>query len=149
MTLVGAVLIAMEYQLVFDLRDAGYEFPVIDLMLIALGAVMMIASRGRHPFAVIYFSFSVLWTTVAFVGSYDRYTTLTAAAAAGRADIIEGVVTKYRPAARGSHAWESFCVGTTCFRYSRSDTHSFSNTAATPAPRSRHCSSLWRICSRT
>ena len=46
MTLVGAVLIAMEYQLVFDLRDAGYEFPVIGLMLIALGAVMMIAWAG-------------------------------------------------------------------------------------------------------
>jgi len=130
-TLVGAVLIAMEYQLVFDLRDAGYEFPVIGLMLIAVGAVMMIASRGRHPFAVIYFWSSVLLTAVAFVGSYHRYATLTAAAAAGRADVIKGVVSKFRPAARGSHAWESFCVGTTCFRYSRSDTRSFSNTAAT------------------
>ena len=41
----------MEYQLVYDLLDAGYQpSPVIGLMLIGVGAVMMIASRGRHPF---------------------------------------------------------------------------------------------------
>src|SRR5262249_19613997 len=119
--------------LVYDFADTGYQwqFPAIGLILVVAGAVMMIGSRGRHPFALLYFWSSVLLTVVAFIGSYYDYATLAAAEAAGRADITEGVVTNFRPVPVGSHARERFCVESTCFKYSRSDTRSFNNTAST------------------
>src|SRR5262245_289871 len=92
---------------------------------------MMIASRGRHPFALLYFWSSVLVTVIGFAGSYHHYATLVAAEAAGRADIIEGIVTNFRPVPQGSRTREQFCVESTCFEYSRNDTRSFNNTAST------------------
>jgi hypothetical protein len=113
----------VDYQLVYDLSDMDYKwgFPAIGLILVAAGAVIMIASRGRSAFAMSYFWSSLLLTVIAFIVSYYNYSSLVAEKMAGRVNIVEGIVTNFRPAPAGAHARERFCVETSCFEYSRYD----------------------------
>jgi hypothetical protein len=139
----------LDYQVVFDIADAGYKswtFPAPGLILVAVGAgLVMFRKRlpgwwGKHPrassaFSFFFLGFAVLWTIISFVGTYTEYASLSSAAASGRTKVVEGTVTSFKPMPASGHAMERFCVKDACFEYSDYViTAGFNNTASHGGP---------------
>lgn len=122
----------MTYVAVFDISNAGYKsvsFPVFGLIFVALGIIFVLSrtripqwnQRGRvmrriFPFA--FLGFAILWTLVTFVSTYRDYRAASSARHDDTAQVVEGVVTDFRPMPATGHAMESFCVSGVCFYYS-------------------------------
>jgi hypothetical protein len=112
----------MRYDTVFDVARDGFtewKFPAFGLIFVVVG-VGMLVNQHRHPdprrgrwkrtFPVFYTTFAVLWTLVAFMGTYSDYARLRDALRAGNYVVAEGVVTNFKPAPREGHADEEFDV---------------------------------------
>ena len=73
----------------------------------------------RRYFPYLGIGFATLWTLSAFVGTCSDYAYAKNVYLQGRAEIVEGAVSNFKPGTnmRGS-AYESFCVKDKCFTYS-------------------------------
>jgi hypothetical protein len=124
----------MEYQTVFDILQVGYRsWPSVLIgvafMLVTISMFLFprfwekIPFRGpefmRRYFPYLGIGFATLWTLSAFVGTYSDYAYAKNEYLQGKAEIVEGAVSNYKPGTneRGS-AYESFCVKDKCFTYS-------------------------------
>lgn len=139
----------MEYQVVFDVASAGYKiwsFPAFGLIFIVAGMGLVALRRnlpgswGKHPtasnvFAFFFLGFSVLWTATSFVATYLDYSSLSNAEKTNRAEVVEGLVTNFKPMPASGHAMERFCVLDKCFEYSDYViTGGFNNTSSHGGP---------------
>ena len=139
----------MHYRTVFDIAAAGYKswsFPAFGLAFIALGIVFVLNRRNipgwwsKHPaaskaFAFFFLGFSVLWTLVSFLATHGDYAALAKARTAPGLQVVEGVVTNFKPMPPTGHAMEKFCVSGTCFEYSDFIvTAGFNNTSSHGGP---------------
>ncbi len=139
----------MDYQVVFDITTVVYKswtFLAYGLIFVAAG-VLLIAIRKRlpgwwakHPransvFAFFFFGFAVVWTLTSFLSTYHDYSSLSSAKEAGRAFVVEGFVTNFKPMPVTGHAMEKFCVQGVCFEYSDYViTAGFNNTSSHGGP---------------
>jgi hypothetical protein len=133
--------IAMNYRVVFDIADAGYKSwtaPAFGLIFVVVGAFLVANRkhlRAGSGFAFFFLSFAVLWTLVIFIATYHDYTSMASARKGGRARIVEGRITEFRPMPFTGHAMERFCVGSDCFEYSDYVvTAGFNNTSSHGGP---------------
>jgi hypothetical protein len=112
----------MNYELVFDVREAGYRywwFPAVGLGFLAL-FIGMFLWRRRRPYTgrswkhrympQVGVAISLFWTTVAFQGTFNEYRRMADAMATGRYEMVEGVVTQFVPMPFEGHAKETFSV---------------------------------------
>jgi hypothetical protein len=141
----------MHFETVFDVAQAGYKnwwFPACGLILVAVGALLVFFPRvatiiftfglGRQPgrgFAWTYFIFSLVWTVATFALTLGDYIAARNALISGRANVVEGVVTDFRPMPYEGHARESFVVAGKEFSYSDFGvTAGFNNTRSHGGP---------------
>jgi hypothetical protein len=111
----------------------GWHFASFGMVGVVIGAILVatVNRRGALPFnwwssrpraskrfAVYILIFSLFWTISALYGTYAQYAALKKAQENGTAQIVEGVVTHFKPMPATGHAMERFCVQTTCFSYS-------------------------------
>ena len=121
----------MEYDVVFDLTEAGYRewrFAAFGLIFVGVGIVLVIfrhylpwwgAPRFiRRSFPFVFLGFAVFWTVVTFAGTYANYASLRTAMDEGRYEIVEGPVEQFDPRPPSGHKMESFVVGGQRFEYS-------------------------------
>jgi len=122
----------VEYRTVFDIAGAGFKswsFSAFGLIFVALGAGLVVYRKRfpgwwrHHPrmsgvFAFSFFGFAMVWTIVSFVSTHGQYSKLASAARDGRTELVEGVVTNFKPMPASGHAMERFCVRERCFEYS-------------------------------
>jgi len=139
--------IANVYTPVFDIADVGYRgLPGVafGLVFVAIGALWFVfpdlyPRRGPKwigdSFRQVFLGFSVLWTVIAFGGSYMEYRSASSAIAQNRANRVEGLVRDFQPMPYAGHVNEHFCVSDKCFDYSDySVTAGFNNTASHGGP---------------
>jgi hypothetical protein len=124
----------MEYWTVFDILQVGYRsWPsvLVGLAFMLIGVSMFVFPRFwekiplrgpefmRRYSAYILTGFAAIWTLFAFVGTYSDYAYAKNEYLQGKAEVIEGTVSNFKPGTnmRGS-AYESFCVKDKCFTYS-------------------------------
>jgi len=139
----------MNYQTVFDITTSGYKswsFPGHGLIFIVIGFFLFLARNnlpgwwGRHPkaskiFACFYFCFALIWTITSFFATYGEYCSLSSAVKDGRAQVIEGMASNFKPMPASGHAIEHFCVENKCFGYSDYViSGGFNNTSANGGP---------------
>ena len=110
----------MEYQLIFDLKDAGYpwQYPVLGLLLVAvLGLVAVFATPKSElrQFCVVCGSLLFLWIGVFVSTTYPAYSSLIKAERLGNLSVVEGTVSDFHRGA--GFGKERFCVDSRCFRY--------------------------------
>jgi hypothetical protein len=123
----------VNFEVVFDLRDAGYDtwhIALIGLFFGALGAAGVFGPRAfrqlifrgaspRTQTVLVWFVF-VIGCTNGFgflLGTYREYRTTVAALEAGQVDIVEGRVTEFRSTPSPAGTKESFRVGKRRFAY--------------------------------
>lgn len=142
-----AVSEPMDYRTVFDIADEGYKsWSAHGLIFVAIGC-LIVAFRERlsdqwserprqgSAFAFLFLGFAILWTLVDFWGTYSEYADLRDALSSGKASIVEGRVSQFKPMPVTGHAMERFCVETTCFEYSDFvATNGFNNTKSHGGP---------------
>jgi len=114
---------------VFDFIDRGYPvWPSI------FGAMAVIAGVGvyferkkmmpnRAPETQVYISVafllaSILWTTVITFKIFTEHMQIIRAIEGNKVKALEGYITNYTPLIDNMSAWEKFCLGEACFRYS-------------------------------
>ena len=118
--------------MVFDIADAGYKSissPAFCLIFVAIGIILVMwrmpirrwnergaVARLILPFG--FLTFAILLTVAAFVSTYADYRAASSARQDNSAQVVEGVVTDFKPMPAAGHAMESFCVSGVCFRYS-------------------------------
>jgi hypothetical protein len=121
-----------DYRTVFDITVAGYKswtFPAFGLAFVAAGAVLVSLRRRlpgwwpkdprpRDVFAFAYLGFALLWTATTFLVTYSEYVRLRRAVENGRTDVVEGVVSQFKPMPPTDKGMERFCVQKECFEYS-------------------------------
>jgi hypothetical protein len=124
----------MEFELVFDIVNAGYKswsFPAFGIVFIIIGSIMvkkaftgnsnMPAKDRKTPprlFSILWLSFAVLWTSSSFVSTFTEYRGLRNAYIDGQAEYVEGTVVDFNPMPFGGHQYESFTVDGVSFEYS-------------------------------
>jgi hypothetical protein len=87
------------------------------------------------PFRFFFLGFALIWTVIAFAGTYRDYHAIRKTLDRNQVNIVEGKVTNFRPMPHSGHAMESFCVEGTCFEYSDYVvTSGFNNTASHGGP---------------
>jgi hypothetical protein len=88
-------------QIVFDVRDAGLGFlwfPAPGLLLVAVGIAVVVFLRRRRPvFSWLLLLFSIVWTTMAVVGTLGEYFSLRHCLNSGTCQTVEGVVRNFVP----------------------------------------------------
>lgn len=141
----------MTFKTVFDASQQGYEtawFPAFGLIFVAIGAMLVfrpalmqqilpggLQGKPRKVFSWIFFSFALLWTTIAFLGTLAEYQGVASDLREGRFSVVEGPVTDFVPMPYGGHALESFKVNGRQFSYSDYVvTSAFHNTASHGGP---------------
>lgn len=137
----------MEYQLVYDLENAGYpSWPAVGLGLLFITVgVMFFMFRDRIPFrsrkhrmvfAYVLPLFATMFTVVVATNTFHRHAFLLDALRDGRAEVVSGSVSDFVPMPRGGHAMERFCVEAECFEYSDFDETGggFNNTSSHGGP---------------
>src|SRR5262245_44367327 len=148
---------------VFDVVDAGYRtwtFPAFGLIFVAVGLIIfffpkIINALGipnlnfRSGFQAFFrygfLGFALLWTGVAFFGTYSDHLHQTALVQQNRCRIVEGPVDQFVPMPAAGHAQESFSVSGVPFRYSDFNmTGGFNNTSSHGGP--LRSDSYVRIC---
>jgi hypothetical protein len=121
----------LHYRLVFSVADAGYKswtFPAFGLIFIFAGIFVIPTlsrfSRRSYPpavmaiFQVFFVGIALLFTILAFVGTFGEYRDARSALTNGTAQYIEGTVENFVPKPVTGHAMESFDVNSVPFRYS-------------------------------
>jgi hypothetical protein len=129
----------MDYELVFDLADAGYKnwpFVAVGLLPIAIGAMLVKYRRGLPPSArhgkssraqaasavpYLFLGFGVLWMTGTLATTGLDYLSLRSEVRSGHADVVEGRVEEFSPMPYSGHATETFTVCGVRFSYSDYD----------------------------
>jgi len=138
---------------VFDVLDSGFRdwaFPAFGLIFVVIGAVIALfptivratgisflqaQSRFQKISRYGMLSFAVLWTVVAFSGTYSQYLRNTSLVRENRCRTVEGPVEGFVPMPYGGHAVESFSVAGISFRYSDFIiTGGFNNTSSHGGP---------------
>jgi hypothetical protein len=136
------------YTTVFDVTKVGYRqwsFPAFGLIFVAVGLALPILIRigiFRTPppwmqkwFPRFFLGFALFWTTTCFIGTYVDYRRAVNAILNNRTQVIEGVVTDFKPMPYTGHAMESFVVDGVRFEYSDFViTAGFNNTSSHDGP---------------
>ncbi len=126
----------MDYRIAFDITTTGYpgwEFSAYGLVFVVIG-ISLIAFK-KNLFAFCFLGFAVIWTITTFVATYGNYSSLSSAAQSGRVEVVEGVVTDFKPMPKTGHTTERFCVSNKCFAYSDYIvTGGFNNTSSHGGP---------------
>ena len=120
----------MSYRIVFDIAESGYRgwtYPALGMIFVVIG-VFIAAFRNRLPtrgprwaartFPFVFLGASLLWVSATFLSTYGEYLRLRAALRERTTSVVEGKAERFASAAQTGSAFESFCVGETCFRYS-------------------------------
>ena len=138
----------MEYTTVFDVTQSGFRhwwFPASGLIAIAFGLVLPVLIRsgifGSSPpwmakwFPRVLLGFAIFWTVGSFLGTFIGYWSAVDTMRKNRAEVVEGVVTDFRPMPHAGHAMESFVVQGVRFEYSDYIiTAGFNNTSSHGGP---------------
>ena len=139
----------MEYRTVFDVAEAGYKawtFPAFGLIFVAIGGVLVAYRkrlpvwskwpfRSSGPVVFCVFAFAILWTGMAAVSTFSEYSALSKARAGNNVQVVEGLVTDFKPMPVTGHGRERFCVSGVCFEYSDYVvTSGFNNTSSHGGP---------------
>ncbi len=138
---------------VFDVLDSGYRdwgFPAFGLIFVAIGIVTFVFPKiiraigipyldGRSRFKTFYrygiLGFALVWTAIAFIGTYSAHLRHKALAQENRCRVAEGPVEQFIPMPDGGHGEESFSVDGVKFRYSDFIvTDGFNNTSSQGGP---------------
>jgi hypothetical protein len=136
------------YTTVFDVTHSGYRqwsFPAFGLVFVAVGLALPMLMRigifAKPPawmqkwFARFFLGFAIFWTTICFIATYADYRRAVNAMRNNRAQLIEGVVTDFKPMPYTGHAMESFVVQGVRFEYSDYViTAGFNNTSSHGGP---------------
>jgi len=124
------IISADGYRVAYDLSQAGFgnwTFPAFGLIFVAVGIAFVyfrndISFKGpafmRRIFPFAWLGFAIIWTSIAFLGTYSSYRHLTDMVADGHMQVVEGVITDFVPMPVSGHAMEKFCVQQVCFEYS-------------------------------
>jgi hypothetical protein len=121
----------MRYEVVFDIRDAGFRcwwFLVPGVVLVLVGCCLLYL-RDRLPLRapewrrqavppVGFLGFAVIWIGAAFHFTYGEYVRLSRVLDAGAASVVEGRVEDFHPMPYTGHQDESFVVAGRRFQYS-------------------------------
>ena len=135
----------MDYTTVFDVTQSGFRqwwFAASGLIFIAVGLALpaLIRAGVFHkvpPFMEKWFprvilGFAIFWTLASFVGTFGDYWIAVRTMRSNQAQVIEGVVTEFKPMPR---SMESFVVSGVRFQYSDYVvTAGFNNTASHGGP---------------
>src|SRR5262245_23553961 len=122
----------MHFETVFDIAEVGYKawyFPAVGLLFIVLGAVILLVPPNYLRFIIagppsrtagwVLLIGALLWTAVAFVGTFVPYIASRNALRTGAYSLVEGSVTDFVPQKReGKGPQESFTVAGQRFEYS-------------------------------
>jgi len=138
---------------VFDVLDSGYRswpFPAFGLIFVGIGIIIfafprIIKATGipyfdlksplRKIFRYVFLGFAILWTAIAFFGTYSQYLRHKALAQGNSCGVVEGPVEHFVPMPITGHAEESFSVRGIPFRYSDFIvTDGFNNTSSHGGP---------------
>jgi hypothetical protein len=135
------------YQVVFDAAAQGYDpsFASFGLVLLAIGVCSSFGARrgiprgtalkGQRIFPGLFIGFALLWTTVAFLGTYLEHADAVRALETGQTTLVEGPVEHLCPATRRDCRGESFDVRGVHFQCSdHRITSGFRRTSATGGP---------------
>lgn len=119
------------YVTVFDVTRRGYKewsWPVFGLIFVIAGLMLPRLIRAgifKKPppwmakwFPKFFVGFAVLWTVGTFIVTYTDYRTALDAMRNGRAQVVQGLVTQFRPMPYSGHVDESFVVQNFKFEYS-------------------------------
>ncbi len=138
----------MDYTTVFDVSQSGFRqwwFPASGLIFIAVGLALPALIRAgvfrKVPpamekwFPRVILGFAIFWTLTSFVGTFGGYWSAVQIMRSDRAEVVEGVVTEFKPMPHSGHAMESFVVNGVRFEYSDFViTAGFNNTASHGGP---------------
>jgi hypothetical protein len=139
---------AGNYATVFDVTQSGYRqwsFAAFGLIFVAVGLALPTLIRigiFRKPpawmqkwFPRFFLGFAIIWTLTSFAATYADYRAAVNAMRSDRAQVIEGVITDFRPMPYTGHAMESFVVRGVRFEYSDYViTAGFNNTSSHGGP---------------
>lgn len=126
----------MQFETVFDVIQTGYKnwqfvsigfvgvivsgtffaFPKLARFIFSFGGVL--PYRWSRSYYGWLFAFSIVWTLVSFGGTYSEYLAARNALTSGRYDVVEGVVSDFKPMPYSGHADERFTVAGQTFSYS-------------------------------
>src|SRR5260221_3336043 len=148
---------------VFDVLDSGFKdwsFSAIGLIVCAIGIAIVLfpriikatgipflnlESKWQKVFRYFILGFAVLWTALAFSGTYFAHLQHQALVREGRCRIVEGPVENFVPMPFSGHPEESFDVSGVPFKYSEyAVTDAFNNTSSHGGPINKE--SYVRIC---
>jgi hypothetical protein len=137
----------MNFELVFDVRDAGYRqwwFPAFGLIFVALFSAKLVydrkkifqsQSRWSRMGSYSGVGFAVLWVSISFVMTFSDYWTLRQALRLGKFEVVEGKVADFVPMPEHGHAMEQFNVNGHHYEFSDfSVTAGFNNTRSRGGP---------------
>jgi len=136
------------YQTVFDITQTGFKswkFSALGLIFVAFGFAMpFLIKKGiirKSPQAMekwlplFFVGFAILWTMTSFIATFDDYRRASGAMRSNQAEVVEGMVTQFKPMPYTGHAMESFVVDGVMFKYSDYViTAGFNNTASHGGP---------------
>ena len=133
----------MSYLVAFDIRNVDFMTPMYAAagLIAVLTAIIFVVARkslgvrGGRFFSWFMVCVAVLWAAWAWVSTYNLYTEALTALVDGRASVVEGRVSNFKPMPHSGHKYERFCVETQCFHYSDSDNSAgFHNTSSHGGP---------------
>jgi hypothetical protein len=138
---------------VFDVLDSGFRdwtFSAHGLIFVAVGMIFVvfqkvikltripfldIRPKARTLFAWSFLGFGILWTALAFFGTYSEYLRHASLVRANGCRVVEGTVEHFVPMAYAGHVEESFSVSGVPFKYSDFGiTDGFNNTSSHGGP---------------
>lgn len=134
---------------VFDFLDRGYPvWPTLFGLMAVLAAVGVYFERkkmmpNRSPemqlrLSIFFLGASIIITALITFKIFSEYMQITRAIGENKVKALEGHITHYVPLIDNMSAWEQFCLGATCFKYSDFvPSAAFNNTAKYGGPMKR------------
>jgi hypothetical protein len=126
----------MHFETAFDLAEVGYKswyWPAFGLVFAAVnGTFLLFPGLARSVFSLggllayrpnqflrwVGFIVPVIWTIFVFTDGYGEYLAARDALVSGHYDVVEGIVTEFKPMPYSGHGYESFVVAGRTFSYS-------------------------------
>jgi len=108
----------LTYRTVFDVSDPSIASWIVGAITLFLGVAAVVRVLMQKTRGVLILGFVLVWSVFVFTGMFRQRNGLEAAEKAHRFEVVEGVVTRFRPAPYSGHEDESFCVESKCFSYS-------------------------------